>query len=155
MTNTYTQLYIHLVFAVQGRQQLIAETVRERLQQYLCGILRDRQHKALSIYCMPDHTHLLVDLHPDQSVAELVQLVKSNSTKWLNENRLLPGRFEWQRGYGAFSYAKSQLDSVINYILTQPEHHRKFSFREEYLDILKRFEIEYDPRYLFSWSEEK
>ena len=155
MANTYTQLYIHLVFAVHGRQHMVTETVRERVQQYLCGIAHDRQHKVLAIYCMPDHTHLLVGLHPDQSIAELVQLLKSNSSKWLNENRLLPGRFEWQRGYGAFSYAKSQLDNVINYILTQPEHHKRISFREEYLDILKRFEVEYDPRYLFNWSEEK
>lgn len=154
MANTYTQLYIHLVFAVHGRQQVVTETLRERLQQYLCGIAHGQQHKALAIYCMPDHTHLLVGLHPDQSIAELVQLLKSNSSKWLNENRLLPGRFEWQREYGAFSYAKSQLNNVINYILTQPEHHKKFSFREEYLDILKRFEVAYDSRYLFEWSEE-
>ena len=104
---------------------------------------------------MPDHTHLLVGLHPDQSIAELVQLVKGNSSKWLNEHKLLPGRFEWQRGYGAFSYSRSQLDNVVNYIRTQPEHHRKLSFREECLEFLQRFEVPYDPQYLFDWSEEK
>ena len=149
MANTYTQLYIHLVFAVQGRQHFIHETVRERLQQYLCGIARECQHKPLAIYCMPDHTHLLVGLSPDQSVADLVQRLKANSSKWLNENRLLPGRFEWQRGYGAFSYARSQLDNVVNYILTQPEHHKRRSFRDEYLQLLERFEVAYDPRYVF------
>ena len=155
MANTYTQLYIHFVFAVQGRQHLVTEPVRERLQQYLCGIVREQKHKALAIYCMPDHTHLLVGLHPDQSIAELVQSIKGNSSKWLNVHKLLPGRFEWQRGYGAFSYSRSQLDNVVNYILAQPEHHRKLSFREEYLEFLQRFEVPYDPKYLFDWNEEK
>ena len=151
MANTYTQLYIHLVFAVQGRHHFIHETVRERLQQYLCGIALECQHKPLAIYCMPDHTHLLVGLNPDQSIADLVQRLKANSSKWLNENRLLPGRFEWQRGYGAFSYARSQLDQVVRYILTQPEHHRRLSFRDEYLQLLEQFEVAYDPRYVFDW----
>lgn len=102
---------------------------------------------------MPDHTHLLVGLSPDQSVADLVQRLKANSSKWLNENRLLPGRFEWQRGYGAFSYARSQLDQVVRHILTQPEHHRQKSFREEYLQLLERFDVAYDPRYLFDWPD--
>ena len=155
MANTYTQLYIHFVFAVQGRQHLVTESVRERLQQYLCGIVREQKHKALAIYCMPDHKHLLVGLHPDQSIAELVQSIKGNSSKWLNVHKLLPGRFEWQREYGAFSYSRSQLDNVVNYILAQPEHHRKLSFREEYLEFLQRFEVPYDPKYLFDWNEEK
>ncbi len=149
MANTYTQLYIHLVFAVQGRQSVVAESIRERFQQYICGIAQERQHKVLAIYCMPDHLHLLLGLHPGQSIAELVQLVKSNSSKWLNENKLLPGRFEWQRGYGAFSYARSQLNSIVQYILNQPEHHHKLTFQEEYIAFLQRFEVDYDPRYLF------
>lgn len=153
VANTYTQIYIQLVFAVQGRQHLVSESIRELLQQYLTGIVRSCKHKPLAIYCMPDHTHLLVGLHPDQSIADLVQQLKGNSSKWINENHLLPGRFEWQRGYGSFSYSRSQLDSVANYIMTQPEHHRKFSFREEYLKFLKRFEVEYEPRYLFDWNE--
>ena len=152
MANTYTQLYIHLVFAVQGRRALVAEAVRERVQQYLCGIVREAQHKPLAVYCMPDHLHLLVGLHPDQSIADLVQVVKANSSKWLNENRLLPGRFEWQRGYGAFSYARSQLDKVVHYILTQPAHHHQKSFREEYLELLQRFDVAYDPKYLFEFE---
>ena len=149
MANTYTQLYIHLIFAVKNRVAAVPESVREPLQQYLCGIARDGNHKPLAIYCMPDHLHFLVGLHPDHSIAELVRLLKANSSKWLNENRLLPQRFEWQRGYGAFSYARSQLDSVVNYILTQPAHHHKTSFREEYVAFLDRFGVEYDARYLF------
>ena len=149
MANTYTQLYIHLIFAVQNREAAVSEPVRERLQQYLCGIAREAQHKPLAIYCMPDHLHFLVGLHPDHSIAELVRLLKTNSSKWLNENRLLPQRFEWQRGYGAFSYARSQVDAVVNYILTQSAHHRKISFQEEYVAFLARFEVEYDARYLF------
>lgn len=149
VANTYTQLYIHFVFAVQGRAAMITEPLRERLQQYLCGIAREYNHKPLAIYCMPDHLHLLVGLHPDQSIADLVRLLKANSSKWVNENQLVAGRFEWQRGYGAFSYARSQLDAVVNYILTQPAHHHKKTFREEYVEFLRRFEVEYDPRYLF------
>jgi REP element-mobilizing transposase RayT len=149
MANTYTQLYIHLVFAVKGRAAVVPEAVRERLQQYLCGIARAEKHKPLAIYCMPDHLHFLLGLHPDQSIAEVVRVLKANSSKWLNEQRLLPGRFEWQRGYGAFSYARSQLDAVVNYILTQPAHHHKTSFQEEYVAFLERFGVEYDARYLF------
>lgn len=153
MANTYSQLYIHLVFAVQGRQHLIGEAVRERLQQYLCGITLEYQHKPLAIYCMPDHVHFLVGLNPDQSIADLVQRLKAGSSKWLNENHLLAGRFEWQRGYGAFSYACSQLDQVVGYMLRQPEHHQRRSFREEYLELLERFGVEYDSRYVFSWPD--
>ena len=153
MANTYSQLYIHLVFAVQGRQHLVGEAVREWLQQYLMGIALECQHKPLAIYCMPDHTHFLVGLNPDQSIADLVQRLKAGFSKWLNENRLLPGRFEWQRGYGAFSYARSQLNDVVQYILKQPEHHRRRSFREEYLQLLVRFGVAFDARYLFDWPD--
>jgi hypothetical protein len=106
----------------------------------------------LFIAC-PDHLHLLVGLHPDQSIAELVRHVKSSSSAWLNTKGLLPGRFEWQRGYGAFSYARSQLDAVIQYIQRQPMHHARTSFREEYMSLLQRFGVEYDERYLFEWLD--
>jgi putative transposase len=108
---------------------------------------------VILFYCMPDHLHLLVGLHPDQSIAELVRHVKSSSSAWLNTNRLLPGRFEWPRGYGAFSYARSQLDAVIQYIQRQPMHHARTSFREEYMSLLQRFGVEYDERYLFEWLD--
>ncbi len=149
MANTYTQLYIHLIFAVKNRAATVPESVREELQKYLCGVAQSAQHKPLAVYYMPDHLHLLVGLHPDHTVAELVRLLKANSSKWLNKNRRLLQRFEWQRGYSAFSYARSQLDAVVNYILTQPAHHRKISFQEEYIAFLKRFGVEYDPRYVF------
>jgi len=151
MANTCTQLYIHLVFAVHGRDRLIRETIRERLQQYICGIVRELRHTPLTIYCMPDHLHLLIGLHPDQSIADLVRVIKSSSSTWLNENRLLSTRFEWQRGYGAFSYSKSQLSAVIHYIQQQPIHHARISFREEYIAFLQKFEVEYEEQYLFDW----
>ena len=153
MANTYSQLYIHLVFAVRGRDRLIREAIRERLQQYICGIVRERQHKPLAIYCMPDHTHLLVGLHPSQAVADLARDVKGASSAWLNENRVLATHFEWQRGYGAFSYARSQLDAVVQYIQRQPEHHARVSFRAEYTALLQRFAVEYDEWHLFDWLE--
>ena len=149
MPNTYTQLPIHLVFAVQHCLGLITETVCERLQQYLCAIVREEGHKPLAVYSMPDHTHLLLGLNPTQAIAELMRLLKGNSSKWLNETGLLPGRFEWQRGYGAFSYSRSQLPAVVRYILTQPKHRRRQTFREEYVGFLEKFEVDYDPRYLF------
>ena len=149
MANTYTQLYVHLVFAVKNRAASVPESVRDEVQKYLCGIAQNAGHKPLAIYCMPDHLHLLVGLNPDHTIAELVRLLKANSSKWLNENKLLPHRFEWQRGYGAFSYARSQLDAVVNYILTQPAHHQKISFQEEYIAFLERFGIAYDTSYLF------
>ncbi len=149
MPNTYTQLHIQLVFAVQHRLGLVTEPVRERLQQYLCAIARDEGHKPLAVYCMPDHTHFLLGLNPAQSVADFTRLLKGNSSKWLNESGLLPGRFEWQRGYGAFSYSRSQLPAVVQYILNQPAHHQRRSFREEYVQFLEKFEVAYDPRYLF------
>jgi putative transposase len=149
MPNTYTQLYIQLVFAVKGRECQETEAVRERLQQYVCGIVSHHQHKPLAIYCMPDHLHLLVGLQPNQSVADLVRDIKSSSTTWLNTERLLSHRFQWQQGYGAFSYARSQLDAVVNYILSQPAHHQKTTFQQEYRAFLQKFGVEYDERYLF------
>ncbi len=153
MANTYTQLYVHLIFAVHRRDRLIKESVRERVQQYICGIVRDHRHKPLAVYCMPDHLHLLVGLHPDQSIADLVREIKGSSSTWINANHLLPTHFAWQRGYGAFSYAKSQLDAVVQYIQRQPEHHARTSFRDEYTALLQKFTIEYDEKYLFEWIE--
>jgi REP element-mobilizing transposase RayT len=149
MPNTYSQLYIQLVFAVKGRECQVTEAIRERLQRYICGIVSQKQHKPLAIYCMPDHLHLLVGLQPTQSIADLVRDIKSSSTTWLNTERLLPHKFQWQQGYGAFSYARSQLDAVVNYVLSQPTHHQKTSFQQEYRDFLQKFGIEYDERYLF------
>lgn len=153
MANTYTQIHIQVVFAVKGRENLIHEDFRERLQAYICGIISEREQKPLAIYCMPDHTHLLIGLRPSVALADLVRDIKAFSSKFINEQKFLKRKFEWQSGYGAFSYSKSHVPSVINYILKQAEHHRKRSFREEYLDFLQKFEVEFDEKYLFDFLD--
>lgn len=135
MSNTYTQLLIQVVFAVKGRQNSI-------LEKYICGIISNKKSKLLAIYCNSDHCHVLVGLHPTDAVSQFASDINANSSKWINEQKLVSREFEWQDGYGAFSYAKSQLDIVVKYILNQPIHHRKITFREEYLDFLKKFEID-------------
>jgi REP element-mobilizing transposase RayT len=153
MPNTYTQLCIQLVFAVKGRQSLVKESFRDELEKYICGTIREKKHKPLAIYCMPDHTHILVGLNPSEAISTLVQQVKANSSGFINERKLVQHRFNWQEGYGAFSYARSQVDAVVKYISNQPEHHRKKTFQEEYLQFLDKFEIDYRPEYLFEWIE--
>jgi putative transposase len=153
MANTYTQIYIHIVFAVQGRNNLIPKSIREELHKYITGIVQNRNHKMLAIFCMPDHTHVLVGMKPDISISDLTRDVKAISSKFINDNRFVKGKFNWQIGFGAFSYSKSQIDSVIKYILNQEEHHKKKSFKEEYLGLLEKFGIEYDEKYLFEWID--
>lgn len=153
MANTYSQIYIQIVFAVKGRENLIKESFRDELEKYICGTVDNLQQKPLAIYCMPDHLHLLVGLKPTIAIADLVRDIKTSATKFIKEKRWVQGIFEWQAGYGAFSYSKSQLDNVIQYILNQPNHHKKKSFREEYLDFLQKFEIDYKEEYLFDWVE--
>lgn len=151
MPNTYSQLFVQLVFAVKGREAAIAEPLREPLQQYIAGIVRQQGQKLLAIYCMPDHLHLLIGMEPTCCLSDLVREIKRSSTVYI-KNELRPGRaFYWQEGFGAFSYAKSQVDVVCRYIHNQPTHHRKRTFRDEYLDFLQKFEVEYDERYLFEW----
>lgn len=132
MANTYQQLYIQIVFAVKGRYNFIKESFREELQKYMAGIIDAKKQKLYSIYCMPDHTHILVSMLPGISVSKLTGEIKSNSSRFLKEKGFLKN-FDWQDGFGAFSYSKSQAPKVVNYILNQPEHHRKQTFREEYL----------------------
>jgi len=153
MANSYTQLYVQYVFAVKGRANLIKETFRDEIEKVISGIVTNHNSKTYAIYSNPDHVHILVSIHPTISVSKLVEQIKSGSSKWLNEKRYLPGKFHWQEGYGAFTYSKSQIDQVVKYILNQPEHHKKRTFREEYLDFLEKFEIEYNPKYLFEWIE--
>ena len=107
----------------------------------------------LSIFCMPDHTHVLVGLNPSIAVSDLVRDIKAISSKFITDNNFVKGKFNWQEGFGAFSYSRSQIDTVIKYILTQEEHHKNKSFKDEYYDFLKKFEIEYDEKYLFEWIE--
>ena len=154
MANTYTQIYIHVVFAVEGRQSLIPPERNDELQKYIAGIVSGQKQKLIAINNMPDHLPLLVGLRPDSSLSDLVRDVKAGSSKFINEKRWVKGRFSWQEGYGAFSYSRSQLGTVIRYIQNQQKHHAKKSFRDEYLALLKRFEVEYDPRYIFRSVEE-
>ena len=149
MANTYTQIHIQIIFAVRYRQSVIHKEWQERLYQYITGIVQNYNHKVLQIGGMPDHVHLFVGMRPTQSLSDLMRIVKGESSEWIRENRLTGTRFTWQSGYGAFSYAKSQLPNVISYIQNQEEHHRKRTFLEEYEDFLREFEVEYDERYIF------
>ena len=151
MANTYTQLYIQFVFTVKGRANLISETFREELEKVICGIVNHQNCKPIAIYCMPDHTHLLIGMNPVMSPSKLMEVVKSGSSNWLNEKKYITGPFSWQKGYGAFTYSRGQLSKVINYISNQPEHHKKNSFRDEYLSLLQEFGIDYDEKYLFEF----
>ena len=153
MPNTYTQIYIQIVFTVQGRQNLIPKHKREELQKYITGIITKRKHKLLSIFVMPDHTHLLVGLNADLAISDLVRDIKAGSSKFISDNNWVKGKFSWQKGFGAFSYSKSQINRVINYIANQEKHHKKRWFKEEYLDFLNKFEIEFNDKYLFNWIE--
>jgi REP element-mobilizing transposase RayT len=154
MANTYTQLIIQLVFAVKFREAMINENIRPQIERYIAGIIKSNNHVLLAQYCMPNHCHILIGLNPVQSISDLAKDIKSNSSKWINEQNLTPFKFNWQEGYGAFSYSKSQLDTVVNYILNQKEHHRKRTFKEEYLEFLKKFKVDYKTEYLFDWIEQ-
>lgn len=147
---TYSQIHIQLIFAVKFRDALIQNDWKEELYKYMTGIIQNNNHKLLSINGMPDHIHILIGLRPKHALSELVNQIKSNSSKWINDKRFLPVRFEWQKGYGAFSYGKSQIPVVINYINNQEIHHQKKSFKQEYLDFLNKFEIEYNQEYVFN-----
>lgn len=149
MPNTYTQIHIQFVFVVKFRAGLIENTWKDELYKYITGIVQKNKHKVICINGMPDHVHLFVGLKPHQSISELMQDVKGSSSKWINEKKFLKSKFEWQEGYGAFSYSKSQMKHVIRYIENQEEHHQKKTFNQEYLDFLMKFDIDYDERYVF------
>jgi len=149
MANTYTQIHIHFVFAVKYRKGIIESQWKDSLYKYITGIIQNNNHKLLSINGMPDHIHILVGLRPSQSISDLMKDVKQGSSLWINENKLAKCHFEWQEGFGAFSYSKSQLPNVIGYIKNQEQHHKIKSFREEYFDILEKFEVEYNEKFIF------
>lgn len=149
MANTYTQIYIHVVFAVEGRQNLIQPKHNDELQKYITGIVQGQNHKLIAINNMPDHVHLLIGFKPDAVLSNLVRDVKAGSSKFINEKRWVAGRFGWQEGFGAFSYARSQLDVVIRYIRNQQQQHARKTFREEYVEMLEKFGVAYDRRYIF------
>lgn len=153
MANTYSQIYIQIVFAVKGRQNLIAKENHEELHKFITGIVTNREQKLLAIFAMPDHVHILIGMKPSISISDLVRDIKAGSSKFINDSKWINGKFNWQEGFGAFSYSKSSIDNVVKYILNQEEHHNKKTFKEEYLDFLKKFEIEYDEKYVFDWIE--
>lgn len=155
MANTYGQFYAHIIFAPKYRANVIRESFREELQKYITGIVQEKGHKMLAIYCMPDHVHILIGLKPHMALSDLVQVVKKEATNFINEKKWVAGRFAWQAGYGYFSHSHSELDKVVKYILNQKEHHKKKPFRVEYLEILRRCEVEYEEKYLFEWIMEE
>ncbi|MCG3167424.1 MAG: hypothetical protein POELPBGB_03216 [Bacteroidia bacterium] len=150
---TYSQIYIQIVFAVKGRESLIAHDWEERLYEYITGIVRNKEQKMLAINGMPDHIHFLIGMKPSCCLSDLVREVKKSSNEFINEKNLSKFKFNWQEGYGAFSYSHSQLDNVIGYIMNQKTHHKTKSFKEEYVDFLKKFNVEYKDQFLFDWIE--
>ena len=152
MPNTYSQIYLQFVFAVQHRQSLIPKEHKEELHKYITGIVQNRKAKMIAVHCMPDHAHLFVGFKPVMSISEFVQEVKVASNEFVNEKSWMKQKFNWQEGYGVFSYGHSQIDSVAKYVLNQEAHHQKKTFREEYLEFLDKFEIPFDQKYLFDFS---
>ena len=151
MANTYSQIYIQIVFATKGRDASISANWEEKLFKYITGIVQNKGQKMLAINGMHNHIHFLIGMKPDCCLSDLIREVKKGRNQFINENRFLKANFNWQEGFGAFSYSRSQIDDVIKYIIKQKEHHRTKTFKEEYLDFLKEFEIEYNDKYLFEW----
>ena len=153
MANTYTQLYIQIVFSVKGREHMIPKQYKDDVYKYVTGVIQQRKHKLLAINGMPDHVHIFIGLHPSQSLSDLVEETKTAATKYIKKQSWMKYDFSWQRGFGAFSYSRSHIDRVVKYIANQEEHHKKRTFREEYLDMLQKFDIEYDERYVFEFFD--
>ncbi|MFN8304830.1 MAG: IS200/IS605 family transposase [Saprospiraceae bacterium] len=149
MANTYTQIHIQAVFGVKYRTALITPNWQHELYKYITGIIQQYNHKLLAINGMPDHVHIFFGMRPTQALSKLIQQVKEDSTKWINEQGFVRDKFQWQEGFGAFSYSRSQISSVCKYVENQKEHHQKKSFLDEYVEMLKAFEIEYDERFIF------
>ena len=141
--------YTHIVFAVKGRQGLIPKQHKEALHQYITRIITNKKQTVIRINSMPDHIHILIGMTPDIARSALVRDIKANSSKFINQKQWVIGRFEWQAGFAAFSYSHSQLDSVVRYIKNQEAHHSHQTFREESLAFLKRFDVPYNPKYVF------
>lgn len=151
--STYSQLYIQVVFAVKNRQALIKEDWEERLYQYITGIVQSKGQKMLAINGVSNHIHIFINIKPNCSIADLVREIKKSSNKFINENKFTPFKFQWQEGYGVFSYSHSHIDRVAKYVMNQKEHHRKKTFKEEYLEMLQKMNVDYDNKYLFDFIE--
>jgi putative transposase len=153
MANTYTQIHLQLVFAVKNRALLIQKKWKDDLEKYITGIVENNEHKLLAIGSMPDHIHIFIGYNPKQLIPDLVSEIKISSNNWIKLQKLSPFKFDWQKGYGAFSYSKSQVEAVVNYVLNQEAHHSKKTFREEYSEILINAGIEFESQYLFDFFE--
>lgn len=153
MPGTFSQVYIQVVFAIKGRENLISKSWQNELHKYMAGIIKSKEQKPIIVNGMPDHIHAFIGLRPSMAIADIVRDLKSNSSNFINDRKLVHGKFSWQEGYGAFSYGHSQIEKVYNYILNQEEHHKTKTFREEYMGLLKKFEIQFEENYLFDWLE--
>ena len=153
MAGTYSQIYIQIVFAVKGRENLIQNEWRNDLHKYIAGIIKGKDQKPIIVNGVKDHIHAFIGLRPAIAISDLVRDIKNNSTNFINDNKFIRSRFRWQEGYGAFSYSHSHIDKVYNYILNQEKHHKLKTFRDEYQELLEKFEIEYNEKYLFDWME--
>ena len=153
MANTFSQIYIQTVFAVEGRLSLIQPEFKENLYKYITGIVTNQRQKLISINGMPDHLHILIGLRPAMALADLVREIKADSTNFINKKKWVRGRFSWQEGYGAFSYGHSQLDTIIRYIQNQKQHHKRSSFKNEYLTLLLKFDIAFEDKYVYKFIE--
>lgn len=154
MSGTFSQLYIQVVFAVKGRQNLMHKSWRKELHKYISGIIENKGHKSIIVNGVADHVHVFIGLKPAMALSDLVRDIKNNSSKWINENHFVLGKFEWQSGYGAFSYSKSHVGNVYQYITNQEAHHAQTSFKEEYINLLNTYEVPYEERFLFDWIDE-
>ena len=155
MANTYTQIYIQVVFAVQGRYNLIPNQHKEELHKYITGIIRNKNQNLIAINSMPDHIHIFIGMKPNIALSDLVRDIKNNSSRFINEKRWMRGKFNWQEGFGAFSYGHSQINAVVKYIQSQEKHHGRRTFKEEYVEMLEKFNVDYDAKYLFKWVEQE
>jgi REP element-mobilizing transposase RayT len=153
VAGTFSQIYIQLVFAVKGRENLLQKPWRDEVFKYMSGIIKGKNQKPIIVNGVSDHVHVFVGIRPSMSISDLVRDIKNNSSNFINEHKFIKGKFSWQEGYGAFSYSHSQIKNVYQYIANQEEHHRKKTFKEEYLDFLRKFEIEYNEKFLFEWIE--
>lgn len=153
MPNTYSQIYLHIVFAVKHRNKLIKNEWKDELYKYICGIVNNKKEKIYAINGVSDHIHILISVKPDCILSDMVGIIKVNSTKWINSKHYSKGEFHWQEGFGAFSVSQSQIGKVIKYIDNQELHHNEISFKNEYVGLLDSYEIEYDEKYLFEWFD--
>ena len=146
MANSYTQLYAQIIFSPRCRQNLIHNRIKDEIYKYIVGIIKKKNQKPMIINGMPDHVHILLGFSPDITISDLVRDIKSNSTNFVNDNNLIQGKFSWQKGFGAFTYSKSQVPRVVRYIKNQEEHHCKKTFKEEYLELLEKFGVKYKEK---------